>query len=55
MDIFFQRLGVVQVLLVGFQDSGAMHHGVQWGPFLKENIDELIRHETRRRLQCLVR
>lgn len=42
MNIIFQRLGVVQILLVGFENGGAVHHRVQRRPLLEEDIDELI-------------
>jgi hypothetical protein len=44
-------VGTADVLFVQREESGAVENGKQGSPLLEEDVDHLIRHQTRRCLE----
>lgn len=49
-----QRFHAIQILFVGFENGRTMDNWIKRSPFLEENVDELIGHKSRRRLNGLI-
>lgn len=43
MDIVFQGIAIIQILFISLENGRAMHDRVQRGPFLEEDVNELVR------------
>lgn len=54
MLIALQNFRIRQVLLVSLEDGGSVHNWVERGPFLEEDVDELVGHQARRGLDLPV-
>lgn len=54
MFVGHKRLLVREVVVVCLEDRRTVDDGIEWRPLLEEDVDELVGHEARRRLDGLV-
>ena len=54
MCISLERFHIRNKLFVRLENRGAVDNRIKRGPFLEENVDELIRDESRRYFERLI-